>query len=403
MPREKSLPIKRKGPLSNQKYFSKLDLYKADTYWQNAAHRAAAAEHQRAAAGLIRIKTAQVFSSRLQNYINPFFSDRPIDEIRYEDFAKLATHLLDQELSTPTVRQVLQVARKVLVWALERGMVDRVPTLPVIRTRSEPRGGFSPPELLVLWRTARRLSAQPFGGNDPANCSKNNGFEGLVSPPQDHRCRRAGVYTRPTADTPLPAYFPWLIVFMLNTFIRPTDLKNIRHRHVTVVRNGHTYLRLDLPESKRHAEVMVSLRPAVRIYERILEHAHKTGHDRPSDYLFYPDCEDREAAMMVMTVQFRRLLDQAGLRLGKRGQCRSLYSLRHTAITYRLRYGQGIDLLTLAKNARTSVAMIEKFYASELGPEMNVGMLQSRRRPNGLAGANGHFGPTGSGLPHPWS
>ena len=46
----------------------------------------------------------------------------------------------------------------------------------------------------------------------------------------------------------------------------------------------------------------------------------------------------------------------------------------------RLLYGQGIDLLTLAKNARTSVEMIERFYASELNAEMNVGMLQSRRQ-----------------------
>jgi len=48
-------------------------------------------------------------------------------------------------------------------------------------------------------------------------------------------------------------------------------------------------------------------------------------------------------------------------------------------------YGQGIDLLTLAKNARTSVEMIEKFYASELNPEMNVAMLQRRRRVGGGA------------------
>lgn len=46
---------------------------------------------------------------------------------------------------------------------------------------------------------------------------------------------------------------------------------------------------------------------------------------------------------------------------------------------YRLLYGEGIDLLTLARSARTSVAMIEKFYASNLTGEMNVVMLQSRR------------------------
>jgi len=46
---------------------------------------------------------------------------------------------------------------------------------------------------------------------------------------------------------------------------------------------------------------------------------------------------------------------------------------------FRLLYGQGIDMLTLARNARTSVQMIEKFYASSLDGEMNVKMLQSRR------------------------
>jgi hypothetical protein len=53
--------------------------------------------------------------------------------------------------------------------------------------------------------------------------------------------------------------------------------------------------------------------------------------------------------------------------------------LRHTAITFRLLYGNGIDLLTLARNARTSVEMIEKFYSSTLTAEMNIEMLQSRR------------------------
>jgi hypothetical protein len=56
-----------------------------------------------------------------------------------------------------------------------------------------------------------------------------------------------------------------------------------------------------------------------------------------------------------------------------------LYSLRHSSITLRLLYGKGIDILTLARNARTSIEMIDKHYASELTAEMNVGMLHSRR------------------------
>jgi integrase len=65
------------------------------------------------------------------------------------------------------------------------------------------------------------------------------------------------------------------------------------------------------------------------------------------------------------------------------GRERTLYCLRHTFIMFRLLYGEGIDMLTLARNARTSVQMIERFYASALDGEMNVAMLQSRRKQKG--------------------
>ena len=55
-------------------------------------------------------------------------------------------------------------------------------------------------------------------------------------------------------------------------------------------------------------------------------------------------------------------------------------SLRHTAIMYRLLFGDGINTLALARNARTSVEMIDRFYAKPLSGEMNIAMLQSRRR-----------------------
>ena len=42
-----------------------------------------------------------------------------------------------------------------------------------------------------------------------------------------------------------------------------------------------------------------------------------------------------------------------------------MYGLRHTAIMFRLTIGR-VDALALAKNARTSQQMIDKFYASHL-------------------------------------
>jgi ribosomal protein L31E len=38
-----------------------------------------------------------------------------------------------------------------------------------------------------------------------------------------------------------------------------------------------------------------------------------------------------------------------------------------------------MDLLTLARNARTSVDMIDRFYAKHLTAEMNVDILHSKR------------------------
>jgi hypothetical protein len=40
---------------------------------------------------------------------------------------------------------------------------------------------------------------------------------------------------------------------MVNSFVRPTDLRWIQHRHIQICRGLHTYLRLELPESKRHS------------------------------------------------------------------------------------------------------------------------------------------------------
>lgn len=40
-----------------------------------------------------------------------------------------------------------------------------------------------------------------------------------------------------------------------------------------------------------------------------------------------------------------------------------MYCLLHKSIMFRKLYGQGIDMLTLVRNDRTSEQMIERFYA----------------------------------------
>ena len=70
--------------------------------------------------------------------------------------------------------------------------------------------------------------------------------------------------------------------------------------------------------------------------------------------------------MKIMSSQFNEVLKYADLKNSSSGEPRTLYSCRHSAIMFRLTMGESIDLLTLARNARTSVSMIERFYAKLL-------------------------------------
>ena len=141
----------------------------------------------------------------------------------------------------------------------------------------------------------------------------------------------------------------------------------MKHKHIEVVRGKHVYLRMNLPETKRHSQPIVSLRPAVRVYECLLAYRGEHGYGGAEDYIFMPQLKNREHALAVLNFFFHWVLEKAGLEKGPLGQSRTLL------------YGQGIDMLTLARNARTSVNMVERFYASALSGEMNVGLLQSRR------------------------
>ena len=103
--------------------------------------------------------------------------------------------------------------------------------------------------------------------------------------------------------------------------------------------------------------------------------------DEPEeDYVFLPQYENRGYALKQLQRQWEVLMNHTGLYYSVTGEERPIYSLRHTAIMYRLIFGDGINTLMLARNARTSVEMIDRFYAKPLTGEMNVSMLHSRRK-----------------------
>ncbi|WP_454632650.1 hypothetical protein [Bradyrhizobium cenepequi] len=75
--------------------------------------------------------------------------------------------------------------------------------------------------------------------------------------------------------------------------------------------------------------------------------------------------------------QFNALLEKSELKLDRDGKARTAYSLRHTYICMRLM--EGADVYQIAKNCRTSVEMIEKFYAAHIKNMLDASAINVMR------------------------
>ena len=74
---------------------------------------------------------------------------------------------------------------------------------------------------------------------------------------------------------------------------------------------------------------------------------------------------------------FNGILDRAKLKRDRDEKSRTAYSLRHTYICMRLM--EGADIYQIAKNCRTSVEMIEKFYAAHIKSTLDAASINVRR------------------------
>jgi hypothetical protein len=316
------------------------------------------------------------FVYRFNKSVLPYFGHWTVHEVDYIRLDQYVTHLSRTGVSAVTIRSYLQLVRKVLSQASRYGLIQSVPEFPKIRVKHKARGWFTPAEYLKLWRSARKLSGQTWEIRKYRDAQGNKQTQ-YVSKDAGNKTGEHMRYVRMTVD------MVRLIEFMVNGYIRPTDIKNMRHQHIDIIKGDYLYLRLRLPESKGHTDPITTMPQAVRAYRKLREyHAEQNGSGQvsPGDYVFVPGQQSRNHALQLLQHQFEVILAVTGLRSGVNGELRSLYSLRHSSIMYRMLYGAGINTLILARNARTSVDMIDRFYAKPLSGEMNIGMLQSRRK-----------------------
>ena len=74
---------------------------------------------------------------------------------------------------------------------------------------------------------------------------------------------------------------------------------------------------------------------------------------------------------------FKTILEEQNLRFDRDDRPRTAYSLRHTYICLRLT--EGVDIYQIAKNCRTSVEMIEKYYAAHIKTSLDAAAINVMR------------------------
>jgi integrase len=208
--------------------------------------------------------------------------------------------------------------------------------------------------------------------------------------------------TRTYAQKPFHDYFRWnaeqvhdFVLFMANTGLRPDEAKNLQHRDVAIVEDeatGERILEIEV-RGKRGVGYCKSMPSAVRPYERLRDRPkpvvtetrrerqrrRREGGDAPAPLPAKPILpEPTDHVFPGNHIKlFNGVLARTKLKCDRDGNRRTAYSLRHTYICMRLM--EGADIYQVAKNCRTSVEMIEKFYASHIKNTLDAASINVRR------------------------
>jgi integrase len=273
--------------------------------------------------------------SRYKLHLLPFFKDQNIDSITNSQLNKLVSRLQEENLQPATIKHYLVVLRTIFKYAIANELMQSLPLFPKVNGRlrtTQKRDYFTQDEYDEVVQTTERLAEQ-------------------------------GVCVR---GIPITLEMKYLIQFMVNSFIRPSDLRVLRHKHIKKMKDGTSeWLALRHPATKTNANEVQAMPASVFIYERLMQfrkdNKEKTSLD---DFVFFPQYTNRTTALGVISRLFSRILSETGIK-AKTDKSLTLYSLRHTSIMLRIIIGK-VDTLALARNARTSQAMVDKFYAAHL-------------------------------------
>jgi integrase len=319
---------------------------------------------------------------RLRAHLLPFFGDKVLSEITPGLVQQYRVHRMTVRRPRPikrqlkpgeaaplypvparsTLHQEIVALRQVLKAANRQGWLEYVPDLsPPYKASGKitHRAWFSPEEYQRLYEATRRRAQKPLNNRHRWACEQMHDYA----------------------------------LFMANTGLRPDEAGRLEFRDVKIVKDpGSTETILEIEvRGKRGVGWCKSTSGAVLPFKRLcdrerLQAAPENGNvdgaapvsvrakkglpkvkPGPTDKLF--PSSQREL--------FNALLGELNLKHDRDGNIRTTYSLRHTYICFRLM--EGADIYQIAKNCRTSVEMIEKFYAAHIKTMLDASAINVRK------------------------
>jgi len=286
---------------------------------------------------------------RLRKHLVPFFGDKVVADITpglVQDYRihRMKTGRHGQLPARSTMHQEIVCLRQVLKTANRHGWLPYLPDLSSpyrASSKISHRAWFSPAEYKRLYEATRDRAKNPKKERWRIACENLHDF----------------------------------ILFMVNTGLRPDEALRLEYRDVAIVTDEATRERILEIEvrGKRGVGYCKTMPGAVMPFRRLRDR----NHGQPTDRIF-PSLQ-REL--------FNDILEELGLKKDREGQARTFYSLRHTYICMRLM--EGADIYQIAKNCRTSVEMIENYYASHIKNTLDASAINVRKpRPTRQASRN---------------
>lgn len=278
---------------------------------------------------------------RVNVHLIPYFGNKTLDEINAGVFQEYRMHRMtvgykDRKPSRSTLHHETVTMRLILKTAHRYGWIPQVPDLtPPYKTsgKVKHRAWFSPDEYKLFYEASRKRAKNP--------------------PLERHRSVWEDLHD--------------YILFMANTGLRPDEAARLEYRDVTIVEDddsGQRILEIEV-RGKRGVGFCKSMSGAIQPFQRMQK---RHADAKPTTKIFGKTRND----------MINQVLADCELKKDRDGNVRTAYSLRHTYICLRLI--EGADIYQIAKNCRTSVEMIEQFYAAHIKNTLDASAINVKKR-----------------------